>query len=380
MSFSGKRDASHWLLHVRQKTAMAELPLPTSMSLDGFLGQWWPVKELGLRPKSRAAYESILRLHVPAEMRRLSLRGVTPSTVDRALRALTERGCYDQARKTRAVLHGLFEDARREGLVQTNPVAATRIPREPTRSRVRPQLEPGQCPAPGEVWQIADACPGWAKALVLTAGFSGLRWGELAALRPSDVDLDRGEIRVERSFCDLTRDEGPTKTAAGERLVVFLPALGEALEAHLARYSRDGLAFPTPEGSRLHHSNFRQRVWLPAVEALGRPWHFHDLRHTYASILISLGVPPPVVAHLLGHSSPAVTLSVYAGFWNGQLDEARLALAATEPERHCLAARCGTPAAAGRSASSSQGRSVFPQMNAAVVAMPNAETAVAQRR
>jgi integrase len=161
---------------------------------------------------------------------------------------------------------------------------------------------------------------------VLTAGFSGLRWGELVALRPADVDLDRGEIAVERSFCDLTRDEGPTKTAAGERRVIFLPALGQHLATHLERYARDGLVFPSPEGSRLHHSNFRKRVWLPALEAVGRPWHFHDLRHTYASILISLGVPPPVVAHLLGHSSPAVTLSVYAGFWNGQLEEARQAL------------------------------------------------------
>jgi integrase len=298
------------------------------MSLEKYLGQWWPAKQSVLRPKTQAAYEAILRLHVPADLRRLSLRGVTPSAIDRTLRALTERGCHDQARKTRAVLHGLFEDARREGLVQANPVAAARIPREPARSRVRPQLEPGQCPAPGEVWEIADACPGWAKALVLTAGFSGLRWGELVALRPSDVDLGRNEIAVERSFCSLTRDEGPTKTAAGERRVIFLPALGEHLRAHMERYSCGGLVFPSPEGSRLHHSNFRQRVWLPAVEALGCPWRFHDLRHTYTSILISLGVPAPVVARLLGHSSPAVTLRVYAGFWNGQLEEARVAMTA----------------------------------------------------
>ena len=342
-TFSGKRDASHWLSHVRQKTAMAELPLPPNMSLEKYLGQWWPAKELALRPKTRAAYEAILRLHVPTDLRRLSLRGVTPSTIDRTLRALTERGCYDQARKTRAVLHGLFEDARREGLVQANPVAAARIPREPTRSRVRPQLEPGQCPAPGEVWQIADACPGWARALVLTAGFSGLRWGELVALRPADVDLDRGEIAVERSFCDLTRDEGPTKSAAGTRRTIFLPALGQHLGTHLERYARDGLVFPSPEGSRLHHSNFRQRVWVPAVEALGRPWHFHDLRHTYASLLISLGVPPPVVARLLGHSSAAVTLSVYAGFWNGQMEETRQSLAQMAERRVALASPVTSP-------------------------------------
>jgi integrase len=321
-----RTQARQWLGHVRHRTSIGELPLPQSKTFDEFLEVWWPRKAAELRPTTRAAYEGILRLHLPEEMRTRALRSVTPSDIQSVLRRLADRGHFAQARKARAVMHVLFEDAARDGLAGLNPVAHARVPREPTRSRVARCSEPGECPSPEDVWRIAEACPDWARAVVLVAGFAGVRWGEIAALRPEDVDLERCEIRVEGSYAELAHEVGPPKSEASVRRALFAEAIQDGLAEHLERFATTDLAFPSSDGRRLHHSNFRRRVWLPARQSLGHPWRFHDLRHTYASILIGAGVGPPVAARLLGHSSPAVTLDVYAGFWDGQIDAARDAL------------------------------------------------------
>jgi integrase len=111
--------------------------------------------------------------------------------------------------------------------------------------------------------------------------------------------------------------------------VIFADSISEALGDHLTRHATEEIAFPTPRGNWLHHSNFRRRIWRPTLRELDlEGWRFHDLRHTYATTLISGGVSPPLVAQMLGHASAAVTLEVYAGFWAPQLETVRLALEA----------------------------------------------------
>ena len=102
---------------------------------------------------------------------------------------------------------------------------------------------------------------------------------------------------------------------------MFSSAIREHLAAAVLRSGSDGLAFPSPSGGFIDHSMFRRRVWLPAMTRLNMEGvRFHDLRHTYASTLIATGATPPLVAAMLGHSSPAVTLDVYANFWDSQKD------------------------------------------------------------
>jgi integrase len=148
--------------------------------------------------------------------------------------------------------------------------------------------------------------------LVRFACLTGLRQGELFALRDRAVDLERRSVLVEAGA-----REGqllPTKTSAGRRQV---PLSGEAQhvlrEQLLARAPNElGLVFPTPGGVVWRKDNFMARVFRPAVRRAGlAPLRFHDLRHTFAALMVAAGAHPKLLQAQLGHTSINVTLNTY---------------------------------------------------------------------
>lgn len=148
--------------------------------------------------------------------------------------------------------------------------------------------------------------------LVRFACLSGLRQGELFALRERAIDLAQRNVLVEAGA-----REGklvPTKTSAGRRRVALS---GEAVrrlrEQLIARPPNElGLVFPTSGGSVWRKDNFMARVFRPAVRRAGlAPLRFHDLRHTYAALMVAAGAHPKLLQAQLGHSSINVTLNTY---------------------------------------------------------------------
>ena len=125
-------------------------------------------------------------------------------------------------------------------------------------------------------------------ALVLLAAFTGLRWGELVALRRSDLDLERRTVTVSRKFAerqDGRRVTGPPKSTAGVRVVALPAMLVDVMKAHLLDFPAEGeeLVFRGPLGASLRRNNFHRSVrWTKIVVEAGLPagFHFHDLRHT----------------------------------------------------------------------------------------------------
>ncbi len=203
------------------------------------------------------------------------------------------------------------------GHVRRSPVVGVKV-RPAPRREVR-VLEPE------EVDTLAAAIAPPYGVLVYVLAYGGLRIGEAAALRRSDVDPLRSRVRVERSAAEVGGRiiEGPTKTYA--RRYARLPRfVSELLAEHLARRVADGadaLVFEAPEGGPLRHGNFRARTWAPAAAAAGLPnARPHDCRHTCASFLIRQGASVRAVAEQLGHSSPVVTLNVYSHLYAGDLD------------------------------------------------------------
>jgi integrase len=151
-------------------------------------------------------------------------------------------------------------------------------------------------------------------ALVLLAAFGSLRWGELAALRRADVDLDARTVRVERSLTPIPgggHEFGPSKSAAGRRTVIIPPAIVPELARHIDEFlppSRD-LLFTSPNGDPLHHGNFRRRVWLPALAAAGLTGiHLHDLRHAGNVFTANAGANLRELMERMGHSSTRAAL------------------------------------------------------------------------
>jgi integrase len=164
------------------------------------------------------------------------------------------------------------------------------------------------------------------EALYVLAVHTGMRQGELLALRWQDVDIEYAVVSIRRS---LTRNGGKVvfgepKTKKSRRSICLTPQAVEALSSHLKRQLRDmeilgdcyqdqGLVFATNTGGPINPSNLRRRSFASLLKRAGLPhMRFHDLRHTCASLLLSRGVHPKFVQELLGHATIAITLDTYS--------------------------------------------------------------------
>jgi integrase len=157
---------------------------------------------------------------------------------------------------------------------------------------------------------------------------SGARIGELLALRWSDLDLESGTLRIERTRS--AAKDGPTFTTpkgGKARHAHLTPRALEALRRHRASQNEErlkvgrawedsNLIFPTRTGGVMRPSTLTDDHFKPLLERAGLPRsvRFHDLRHTAATLLLSRGVDVVSVQRLLGHASAAMTLSVYAHY------------------------------------------------------------------
>ena len=200
--------------------------------------------------------------------------------------------------------------------------------------------------------------------LVYVLAYGGLRWGEAAALRAKDCDLGGRRLVVARSLAEVNGELifGPTKNS--KRRDVFIPEfLARRLAAHLPRHEddQDGLVFTTAgrayknsvrgRGRPLRYSNFRNRVWIPAVTRAGLDGlRMHDLRHTAAALMISEGAHPKAVQAQLGHSSITVSMDRYGHLFPSdrkalaaRLDTRRSALEPSDVDRIWTGEGAGEP-------------------------------------
>jgi integrase len=234
------------------------------------------------------------------------------------------------------VLFAVLEAAIQAGALLRNPAAGVRAPRSRRREM--------QFLSAADVERLAEAIAPPYGLLVRFATYTGLRAGELAALRVRRLDLLRGTVRVVESASEVGGRLilGSTKTYA-ERTVRLPRFLREDLAAYLAGRpcDHDGFVFTAPKGGPLRHNNFYQRSFCPALTRAGLPAQvrFHDLRHTCAALLIAQGAHPKAIQAHLGHSSIQVTMDRYGYLFPDALEQladrldAARAAAGTDPVR-----------------------------------------------
>jgi integrase len=257
----------------------------------------------GLRPKTIELYRYLLRRHLGptfdaralADIREPHVRRWRKNLLDAEVSAVTLAKAY---RLLKAILNTAVDD----GLIRRNPCRIKGAGQE--KPAERPVLTIPQ------VYALADATGGRYRALVLLAAFSGLRWGELAALRRSDIDIQARTVRVIRQLSQPHGGGfvfGPPKSDAGQRTVAVPEVIMPDLASHIVTYAApgdDGLVFTSPRGGPLRHTNFRRRVWLPALKAAGLPViHFHDLRHTGNMLAAGAGANLRELMDRMGHST-----------------------------------------------------------------------------
>jgi integrase len=157
--------------------------------------------------------------------------------------------------------------------------------------------------------------------------YTGLRWGEMAALRVQDFDMLRRRVNVSRSVTESSGLHWGTPKTHERRSVPFPAVLADQLAALMVGKDRDALVFTDQRGGVLRNSNWRARVFQPAVDKCQKADDSfpsitpHDLRHTAASLAISAGANVKALQRMLGHAKASMTLDVYAELFDEDLDD-----------------------------------------------------------
>lgn len=275
------------------------------------LREWvdrWRGTMVHLKPKTRAGYESLLRTLIFPALGDVPLGGIDTLRIREWVAGLAGRGLSaSRVRQAYRVLAAIMRAGVESGYIARTPCVGVRLPRLPQREMLFLSA--------AQVRDLSEAADGYA-TLIDVLAYGGLRWGEAAALRRRRCDLLRGRLEVAESLAEVGAQLhfGPTKTHQA-RTVALPRFLRDMLAEHFECVPADpeALVFTAPAGGPLRLTNFRRRVWVPALRAVGLPEgvRIHDLRHTCVALLIARGAHPKAVQEHLGHSSIQVTMDRY---------------------------------------------------------------------
>jgi integrase len=281
------------------------------------LDELWAEVERNLasrvRPTTIELYRGLWRLYIGPAMGGSPVGAITRTDVEELLRHMEAKGVGPASiGATLRLLHRVLEAAVAEGLVPANRAHRVKPPALPHKQM--------RFLTPEEVERLVEATPERWKAFVMLAAWGGLRFGEIAALRTDRVDVRRSQVRVEETLSEVAGylHTGPTKTKA-KRSVALPSFVMDAIAAHQQPWPDEPrYLFTAPEGGLVRRSNFRNRVWLPAIEKAGvAPLRIHDLRHTAVALAIAAGAHAKAIQARLGHSSVAMTLDRYGHLMEG---------------------------------------------------------------
>jgi integrase len=304
-------------------------------TVGAFLTSWLENSVRGsVRKSTYDRNESLCRVHLIPSLGRKKLKTLSAADVAGFYRSRLDSGCSAASvHKMHETLHKALKQAVRWGYMTKNPADDVDAPRVHTEE-VHPLTR-------DEARRFLKVVRGdRLEALYVVALHTGLRQGELLALRWEDVDIEEKTLIVRRT---TTKDGGklligPTKTAKGRRTVKLTRDAAEALREHLTRqleeidglgdyYQPGGLVFATMKGTLLNPSNLRKRSFAPLLVRAGLPhMTFHQLRHTAATILLLKNVNPKIVSEMLGHASIAITLDTYSHVLPNMQDSAVAAM------------------------------------------------------
>jgi len=298
-------------------------PRDGQITLNDWVQLWQATHHAG--PATWSAYHSHLRLHILPALGHLAPSRIRRQHVKALVNQLADRLAPRSTRDVLTVLSLVLNEAVDYRRIPHNPARGIRIPgRHPTE---RPHATPAQ------VAQIVARLPCRAdQILVLTAAYTGLRWGELAGLQRTNLNLPNADLYVHPDTGALheisgTLYLGSPKTRDSVRHVALPPFLVELLDEVCGSHPHDTI-FCGARGHFQRRSNFARRAWRPALD--GTPpnrdanrdnhssnrtggtapiiagMHFHDLRHTHKTWLIEDGIPEIAQARRLGHRLPGV--------------------------------------------------------------------------
>jgi integrase len=286
------------------------------VSFEGLAQAFLKDAEPNVRETTFKDYRGNLNRHLTPWFQGWNLLNIRRADVEDFRAHLCDGGIGPRTvNKCLTLLGALFRYAMRHEWIEANPAEGTKLRASSRRSH---DLVEANIFAPPEIQALLAATdPRW-RVVILTAMLTGLREGELLGLAWGDIDWSARQIYVRQQYTGGRFSELKTKAS---RRRVDLP--GE-LVAELRRWRLEcppgahDLVFPNGAGNPENYANLLHRGFYPALRRAGlRKIRFHDLRHTYASLLIANGEHPKRIQALMGHSSINVTMDVYGHLMPG---------------------------------------------------------------
>jgi integrase len=299
-------------------------------------------QQLGrLKPSTIISYQCNLAGHIVPFFGAMSLGDVTLTHVQEFIKALLGKGLSPKTiGNVIVILKEMFKHAVQWGHLDTNPAQYVERPRGEDKEM--------DVFTPEEIRRLLDAQEEPLRTLLLTAALTGMRQGGLFGLQWEDVDFMAHLIHVRRALWRGTL--GTPKSRRSRRAIDMPPTLEAALQ-RLSITRRSEFVFCSERGTPLDADNFRHREFPQALRRAGlRRVRFHDLRHTYTSLLIAHGAHPKYIQAQLGHASIQTTLDRYGHLMPQlhqaeaqKLDQLVFGGQATAPARRLTAVRVGRP-------------------------------------
>jgi integrase len=312
-TFKRRQDAENRVrqIEAQQLTGTIADPRKGREVLNDLAARWLAtrvVKGKPLAPSTRQSYDGLLRRNITATIGRFELARITPSVVRDWYVRIAQGAGRDQAAKSYRLLRAILNTAVDDDLIARNPCRIRGGGQD--QAEERPMIDADL------VFELADAITPRLRALVIVAGFAGLRTGELLGLRRCDVDVENRRLTVlvqAQQIVGLGRIVTGPKSEAGQRTISLPKVVVEAFEKHLASYGEPGEAgvlFTGLRGEPITRARL-SKEWRAARTAANAPegLRIHDLRHHAATLTARMpGITTKELMARIGHASPRAAL------------------------------------------------------------------------
>lgn len=313
-------------------------PFPENLTTRAYVERWLDHQGARVRPRTLERYRQLLDGHLLPALGDVRLDRVRPGHVQTALDEMhAKKGLSARTIiQARAVLGVAMRQALAWELIAANPVTAVAPPKAKRPSLTVPNAE--------QIAALIEASKSestWEMPLLLSAT-TGARRSEVLAVAWSDVDMKAGKLRITRTLQKGEHGRGALfddpKTARARREIVLLPIVVERLRRHRKEQVERRLGYADEwqdldlvcergDGLYLLPDAFTHAFKRIAKRAgLDERTRLHDVRHGIATTMLAEGVHPAIASAVLGHSSPAFTMSVYQHVLDGMTDQAALAI------------------------------------------------------
>lgn len=291
-------------------TSMTSPRKPRAEMVAAFLARWLDGEEKRgrLRPRTASGYRTLIELHIAPAIGRIRIDELDASDVDGMVGKVMAHRSPQTARHAHKVLRRALGQAVKWDLIPRNVATLVDAPTVP-----RPRVHPLTADEARRF--LAATADDPRHALYALALTTGMRRGELLALKWPDIDLKAGTVRVEHSLRQLSRwrfvRDDPKTDKSRRTLTIPGPALA-ALRAHKAAATTTGYVFARPDGRPLPPAEVTRDFQVTLIAHGFRKVRFHDLRHTAANLMLdALGGDVVAVSKTLGHATIATTVDLY---------------------------------------------------------------------